>query len=203
VVAVLQVPLYEKWREEMATATEGDLIGSGGDLLVNGMIPPLQIGNSYPILIMTPKAGAEPYVKPFPDAEFLVEAGVYSPLISTTVKDRFGNLMVEITRNHWRVYPQFCPDKNYTKYAFECKDTAGHVLLQVQILPGVPSFPLPHVQVQGEWWSTEERGVRIVVDNSGQGSAIPIILQDQKLDHLIKPLFKYPGKDHWQEFDNH
>jgi len=206
VLAGFSPPLYFKWRREMATATEGDLIGAGDDLLPNGAVPWVQIGNSQTLqTMMPPTAGkaTEPYYKPFPDAEFLVESGRRGPLISTTVRDRFGNLMVEMNRNHWRVYPQFCPDKNYTKYAFECRDSAGHVSIQIRFMPmTMQPQPLPpRVQVQGEWWSTEGRGIRMVVGEDGKAYAMPLGTTNQHIDYLIKPMFKYPGKDHWQVFE--
>jgi len=190
--------LYPFWRAEQANALEGDLLGAEDGLLENGATPWVQIGDSKSVFIMASKEKVSPYFKPFPDAEFLVEGGKTAPLISTTVRDRFGNLVVKIKQNHWTVYPPYCSDKNYTKYALEVEDSSGHVLLQIRLVPGPP-----RVQVQGEWWSDEGRGLRIVMTQDGnQGLIAPLVPQDQKNDHLIQEIFKYPSRNHWKELVN-
>jgi hypothetical protein len=187
---------YDQWKEEQAAVVEGDLFGAGKGLLPNGATPWVQIGNSKTGFIMTTQENVPPYFKPFPDAEFLVEAGREAPLVSTTVRDRFGNEVVEIKQNHWTVFPPYCSDKNYTKYALEVKDSSGHVLLQVRLVPGPP-----RVQVQGEWWSNEGRGLRIAATQDGNnGLIMPLVPKDQKNEHLIQEIFRYPSRSHWKEF---
>jgi hypothetical protein len=188
---------FSMWRAEQAELTEGDLIGAGEGLLPNGATPWVQVGDSGSMFIMLPQEKLSPYFKPFPDAEFLIESGKKSPLISTSVRDRFGNLVVDIKQNHWTVYPPYCSDKNYDKYALEVKDSSGHVLLQVRLVGG---RPFPRVQVQGEWWSNEGRGLRIVKTKDGkQGQVIPLVPENQHNYDLIQELFKYPSKAHWRE----
>lgn len=185
-----------QWCEEKSALPEGNLIGAGGTHYSNLATPWVQIGDSETKFIMAPQATIQPYFKPFPDAEFLVEGGSKGPLISTTVRDRLGNLVVEIKRSHWRVYPPYCSDKNYSKYAFEAKDSSGHVLLQIRLVP--PMW----IQVQGEWWNNEGKGIRILKSKDGvHGEVIPLGSQNQHNDELIQPIFKYPSKEHWGEFE--
>jgi hypothetical protein len=100
--AISYFPIHKQYIEDNAGALEGDLLGAKDGLLENGAPPWVQIGDSKSIIIMTPNgmAKGEPYFKPFPDAQFLVESGKKAPLISTDVRDRFGNLVVEIKQNH-------------------------------------------------------------------------------------------------------
>jgi hypothetical protein len=94
------------------------------------------------------------------------------------------------------VYPPYCLDKNRTDLAFEIKDSSGHILLQIQIVGGPP-----RVQVQGEWWSNESRGVRIVKTKDGErGEMIPLLPQMQHNDELIQNMFEYPSKEHLGEY---
>jgi hypothetical protein len=195
-IAVEIAVLYPFWCQEQAAALEGDLLGAGPDLLPNGATPFLQVGDSKSMMIMLPQKEVQPYFKPYPDAELLFESGSKGPLVSTTVRDRFGNLVVEIKQNHWRIYPPYCSDKNYTKYALEVKDSSGHVLLQLKLVGGPP-----RVQVQGEWWSNEGKGLRVVKAKDGlRGLVIPLVPENQHNDDLIQEIFRYPSKDHWREF---
>jgi hypothetical protein len=198
-VVICQPIEHAQWREEMAAKLEGNL--TGGDkpeLLENGAIPWLQIADTKTVEIMTPNGKGQPYFSPFKDdADFLVESGTKGPLISTVVRDRGGNMVVEIKQNHWRVYPPYCSDKNYTDRAFEAKDSSGHVLIQFRFIGGPP-----RVQVQGEWWSNESRGIRVVKDAHSNGYVVPLFPDNQRNDLLIKPIFKYASKDYWGEFDS-
>lgn len=196
--------IVSAWRSEMAARTEGDIFEGKYEPGTNCMALPVQIGSTGGILIMTPPKSGEkmpPYFAPFKDANFLVECGQHGPLISTTVRDRDGNLVVSIDRNHWTVYPPYCLDKNYTKYGFEVLDNSKHVLLQIRFMDRDRKEPM-RLQVQGEWWNDEGRGMRIVLAGSPGGASIPLFRQNQHNDALIKPIFKYPSRDFWGEFDN-
>jgi hypothetical protein len=153
--------------------------------------------------MVPPRSGQKmpPYFAPFQDANFLVECGQHGVLISTTVRDRNGNLVVNIDKNHWTVYPPYCVDKNYTKSAFEALDNSKHVLLQIRFAEG-DQKTLARLQVQGEWWNDEGRGIRVVFAGGQGGEVIPLFPQNQHNDALIKPIFKYPSRDFWGDFDN-
>jgi hypothetical protein len=187
---------YAQWREEQAAALEGDLIGAGAainDGKPHGF-PLLQMGES--VIVMTP-VGVADIMPFFPDAGIRIEWGLKSlPLLTTTVRDYNGNLVAEVVRNHWRVYPTYCADKNYTEDALEVKDTAGHVVLQVRILKD-------RVLLLGEWWDNQGNGVRLMrplVTTPTKGSGIVRMnRQNQFLNELVQPIFKYPSKDHWGE----
>jgi hypothetical protein len=126
---------YPLWKAEQAANVEGNLPGAGmvfADDAKRGF-PMVQIGRGT-TFVMTPD-GVSDIFPFFKDSGVKVETGKIGPLLTTTIRDRNGNLVAEITRNHWRVYPQYCADKNYSKDALEVRDSAGHVVLQVKILP--------------------------------------------------------------------
>lgn len=181
------------WEEEQAAAQEGNLIGAGpaiNDGKPHGF-PFLEVGGST--LIMTPN-GVPDYFILFPDAGVGIEWGYHGPLFTTTVRDRNGNLVVQVTRNHWHVYPLYSADKNYSRNSLEVEDSAGHVVLQVQVLPQA-------IKLQGEWWDTQHSGIRFlapVVRTPDAGAVIERLGPlDQKPNSLIQPMFLYPSKDHW------
>ncbi|MFZ1204201.1 MAG: hypothetical protein WAN97_07815 [Candidatus Acidiferrales bacterium] len=197
-------PIVHFWRIERAEAKEGDLFDGVFQPEDNCMALPVQVGKAGTVFVMVPpKAGQNmpAYFAPFPDAQFLIQCGKRGPLISTTVRDRNGNQVVNIERNHWTVYPPYCSDKNYTKDALEVKDDSGHVLLQIKYAPQERNN-MARIQVQGEWWSNEGHGLRIVLAGGAGGEVIPLVPQNQHNDALIKPVFKYPSKDFWGDFAN-
>ncbi|MGC1838176.1 MAG: hypothetical protein WA674_07525 [Candidatus Acidiferrales bacterium] len=194
--------LLKMWREEMAAAPEGDLRGAG-EILDDGLphaLPNVEIGNSGVVFHITPlqQPGQKiSLIKFFYDSRLRVEYGKKGPLVSTPVRDRFGNLVVEINQNHWKMYPPYCSDKNYTKDALEVLDSSGHVVFQIKLLSD-------GVQVQGEWWDDQGRGERLIAIKTADHDAemIPLWSQNQRNDRLVRPMFKYPSKDFWGRFDN-
>jgi hypothetical protein len=190
------------WIEEKSAVLTGDLLGGSSQTFADNitrMIPILQIGNDKKPsgIIMLPKSSQEiePYFEFFRDSIVKLEPGKRGPIVSTVVRDRFGNKVVEIEKNHWRVYPPYCSDKNYTDSALEVLDNSGHVLLQLRIFPY-------YVLVNGEWWDNEGHGRRIVPVPEGGALVIPLGPMVQHNELLIKPVFKYPSSEHWGEFDD-
>jgi hypothetical protein len=192
-------PEHHQWLIEKAAALEGDLRGAG-ESFNDGQqraVPFLEVADSKSVEIMIPPKPGEqpsPYYKWYPDTELKLEFGKKGPMMSTTVRDSQGNVVVDVKQNHWIVYPPYCLDKNYTQDVLEVKDSGGHVALQVRLLPD-------RVQVQGEWWDNQHQGVRVVA-LKGQAMWIPLGPLNQHLDELIIPIFKYPSKSHWREFMN-
>jgi hypothetical protein len=183
-------------REELATALEGDLRGAG-DAFDDGKLritPMVQIGTTESILELLPSSQLEPSFKPFPDAEFTVEFGRQWPVVSTTVRDSKGHIIATINKNHWRVYPPYCQEKNFTEDALEVLDSSLHVVLQLKLLPD-------RVQIQGEWWDNQGHGLRISRSpDPKRGQVTQLGPEIKRNDALIEPMFKYPSKQHWQEF---
>ena len=194
-VAIGGAIFYPLWNAEQASNVEGDLVGAEqvfDDDAKRGF-PMVQIGRGTGF-IMSPDGVSEifPFFK---DSGVKIETGKIGPLLTTTIRDRNGNLVAEVTRNHWRVYPQYSVDKNYSKDALEVQDSAGHVVLQVKILPMT-------IQIQGEWWNTQGAGIRMLEnpDPSTGSTVMPMNYRNQHSEALIKPMFKYPSKYHWNEF---
>ncbi len=189
-------PADSQRREKMAAALEGDLRGAG-DAFDDGKLritPMVQIGTTESILELLPSSQLEPSFKPFPDAEFRVEFGRQWPLVSTTVRDSKGHIIATINKNHWRVYPPYCQEKNYTEDALEVLDSSLHVVLQLKLLQD-------RVQVQGEWWDNQGHGQRISRSSDPKrGQLVHLGPQVKSNEALIQPMFRYPSKQHWQEF---
>jgi hypothetical protein len=192
---VKKKPSDSQRREEMAAALEGDLRGAG-EVFDDGKLritPLVQIGTTESIFMLIPSNQLEPYFKPFRDVEFRVEFGRRGPVVSTTVRDSGGHIVATLNKNHWRVYPPFCQEKNYTEDALEILDSSLHVVLQVKLL-------LDRVQVQGEWWDNQGHGQRISKSpDPKRGQVAPLGPQIKRNEALIQPMFKYPSKHHWQE----
>lgn len=195
------VPIHKQYAEDNANALDGDLHGAG-EVFADGKsrgVPAVEIGDSESILyIAPPKPGepVQPYFVPFPDAEFKTEYGKSGPLVSTTVRDGDGHIVATIENNHWNVYLPYCSDKNYTDDALEILDASLHVVLQIKIYPNT-------VQVQGEWWDNQGKGLRIVkspLKSKPGGVVLPLSQRDRKNEVLIKPMFRYPSKYHWGKF---
>jgi hypothetical protein len=88
------------------------------------------------------------------DSELKIETVRGQVKVSTQIRDTNGNPVAGLRRNEWQVSPHSW-DRNYTKDAAEVIDSTGKVVLQVRALPD-------RIQLQGEWWSTNGRGIRIV-----------------------------------------
>jgi hypothetical protein len=193
-VAISSVSLWFIWplyQAQHSALLDGDLFGAETYPYHNPVVPQVKIGDSKTVIIAAPQKEPIPYFQPFPDAAFLVELGREGPLVTTTVRDRNGNVVVDVNRNHWTVYPPYCLDKNYSTRALEVRNSSGHVVLQLELT----IKPFPQVQVQGEWWSNEDRGLRILGEG-GHGEVVPLSPQNQHLGELINDMFQYPSKYH-------
>ena len=103
------------------------------------------------------------------------------PLLSATVRDPQGNLIVEIKDNRWQIAPNNVWDKNYTKDTLEVKDARGRIVLQVRLLRN-------EVLLDGEWPTA-----------SGAGTVFAERSRYSKEDGF-KPLFKYPSSENWGSY---
>jgi len=189
-----------QWRTEQAAKLEGDLLGGprfAYDNYVNMGIPAIQIGNSKTMLFKTPNGQVpeDSTWRWFEDAGLKLEWGKRGPLVTTPIRDRFGDLVVDVKRNHWKIYPPYCSDKNYRDDALEVLDNAGHVVLQLKLL----SKGYQTVQIQGEWWNIQGQGRRLIEEKGESGAYILILIPtNQYNDKLIQPMFNYPSSDNWQ-----
>lgn len=175
--ALLSYPIRSVWRAEKAAVTSGVLSVVVNDGLDHSNDQPtIQMGESQGFILL-PSEGKPGIALP---ADLLTLKRVNGELMfSTTVRDREGNLVVEIVDNRWTVSPSKtnCWDKNYTKDSLEVKDGRGRVVLQVRLLPD-------RIQLQGEW--RNETGENLITE---QGQ------YDERTG--ITPRFKYPSEDYW------
>ena len=121
-----------------------------------GKTPLIQIGTSG--VVLAPKGfgrgtydemekdptGA--YLMPILKASQLTVESIDGKIkVSTRIDDADGNLIAEIIRNEWKVFPGRSWDRNYSDDALEVKDARGLVVLQVRALAD-------RIQIQGGWW---------------------------------------------------
>ena len=180
------------WRSEQISATEGDL---APDNPSPTFLRTMEIGDSGTWIYWI--SGPPEQMRPAYDTGFRIEGSTIGLQVSTQVRDWNGHLLVEMTKNHWKIYPEFCSDKNYTKDSLEVLDKAGHVVFQLRILRD-------EIRLQGEWYDDLGRGVQIINSSDPKTKGALFVVEDHKKGQastqLIRPLFQYPSKDHWGEF---
>lgn len=115
--------------------------------------------------------------------------------VSTQIRNRKGEMVAELVENEWKVaLPPKTWDRNYNKNTIEVKDDTGSIVLQVRALPD-------RIQLQGDWWQDEIRGIRLVKDPNGRGGALTIFGPAFRPENAspILPLFRYPSERHLGE----
>jgi len=145
-------------------------------------LPRVQIGQGDTFLVLEPRENQAVNLFGMSFDVVNVKRVNNQLLLSTTVRDQAGNLVVQIVENRWTVSPvkTNCWDKNYTQDSLEVKDGRGRVVLQVRVLPHT-------LQIQGEW-PLPGGNHTLVAEN------------DQYTDlEGIVPRFRYPSEEHWGE----
>jgi hypothetical protein len=189
VAFVFWTPLHEMWCAEKSRATEGDLVPQGKSVYPRGMAPPIDAGEGSQSI-------EAKSLQLLYDAGIIPEWGNNGPEISTTVRDKSGNVIVEIKKNHWRTSSR-CWDKNYTDDTLEVEDSRGHVVLQVKIFP-------EKISLQGLWYDDTGHGIEIFKSPDPSRPGTLVYMTDraggrQPPEYLIQPIFLYPSKDYWGE----
>jgi hypothetical protein len=187
VATALCLPMYMKWRKDMAAATEGYIhsrsVGHGS------------LGESSPIAWDSPGQALSLY----PDSSLAIDRGRDGIEFSAVVQDRNGNVVVSVDHNHWRV-TNSCLDKNYSEDSLEVKDLRGHVVLQIVLLPDA-------VKLRGEFHNGDGKGALFAdaIEGKGKGGNVEIWGSDaeeseiQRQRPFVAPMFLYPSRDHWGE----
>jgi hypothetical protein len=153
----------------------------------------LEIGDSGSILTFVGPPDM-PIVNFFERDHLLVELVDSALKVSTSIRDKDGNLIAEMIRIEWKVAP---PPKtwnrNYTTDALEVRDATGNIVLQVRVLPD-------RIRLHGEWWRDKSTGVRLVSLGPGQRAEIAFWRDGIRLQEPeIKPMFVYPSDTHMGE----
>src|SRR6185437_2799491 len=113
--------------------------------------------------------------------------------VSTTIRDKNGNLIAELSKNEWKTSPDKAWDRNYTANALEVRNAAGKIVLQVVLLSD-------RIQIQGEWLSPNGHGIRIVKNpKNNHGLMIGFQGEVPKDTPEIEPIFNYPSSSHFGE----
>jgi hypothetical protein len=127
--------------------------------------------------------------------ELKVSEGSNGVILTTSVKDRGGNLVAAVKGNHWYVYPPYTSEKNYTKNSLEVKDSSGEVVLQI-FLKGSTAY------VQGIWRDQFGAGAEILSDENEKESRVISWAnsgEERQKEQPISPSFVYPSPQHWGE----
>ena len=173
-----------------------------------GKTPLIQIGTSG--VVLAPKGfgrgtydemekdptGA--YLMPILKASQLTVESIDGKIkVSTRIDDADGNLIAEIIRNEWKVFPGRSWDRNYSDDALEVKDARGLVVLQVRALAD-------RIQIQGGWWV--DMGFNgwaqmfMFADPANKGAQMAFVPKNGKgKPPSIPPIFEYPSDLHLGE----
>jgi hypothetical protein len=156
--------------------------------------PKLEIGDSGAILVYSGPKGSPLFV--FADENALtIEMENGDVKVSTTIRDRTGHIVAELTKNEWKVNPHNTWDRNYSKNALEVKDPTGDIVLQVILLDD-------RIRFQAKLYDSSGRGVGIgkVRGPEGWGGGIEITgPAHPNIELKISPIFKYPSDLHLGE----
>ena len=189
--------LSDLYEGQLASATEGDLIPLPSSSLSEGDPVVIQIGPTGGFLKYSPKHNETEAIRFLSDAGLHLRRGPYGIILSTPVRDRNGNLVADITDNHWRVFPPFVSDKNFTNHALEIKDSGGHVILQVELFP-------ERIMIQGIWEDQYGHGSELVENYISKSSVIqkwPDRADEEHREIPIPPMFSYPSSSHLGQLD--
>ncbi|MDA2912964.1 hypothetical protein MYX77_03210 [Acidobacteriia bacterium AH_259_A11_L15] len=189
-------PVVEMWREEKANALTGQLRPKRDKQRHDDVV--FQIGPNAKAWFTWTGAQNTPQFAGLGNHIQLGRNEAADLVVNTVIKDREGNLIVEIIDNEWRV-SSAAWEKNYTDDALEVKDGRGRVVFQLRLLPDRAEF-------QVEWWDGHGNGVRIVQqkdrpdspESDKKGFVIvimtPLFHPD---DPAIQPIFKYPSRKYF------
>jgi hypothetical protein len=121
----------------------------------------------------------------------LVELVEGKAKVSSEIRAENGDIIATISRNEWQVIASAW-DRNYNDYALEVKNQKGRVVLQVKVLAD-------RIQIQGEWWSTDGHGVRVLQTPQGGINMIAMTPGSVPEEPAIQPIFLYPSALHFGE----
>lgn len=112
-------------------------------------------------------------------------------LVSTTVRDRNGNVIARMADNEWQVGTSiYVFDRNFNSNSLEIIDSKGDVVFQIRIFQD-------HLELQGRWRSRTGSAFALVeVDGRG---CIEVGPPGYEFQHQIRPIFRYPSQLHFGE----
>lgn len=182
-----------QYHEQRAAAVEGVLTPEKAALNKQAIIRAADDGPTFTFTSDSSGPSSLPAGIYRPELE--VSEGPAGVLLTTSVKDRDGHLIVAIKDNHWTVYPQYSSDKNYTSNSLEVKDSSGEVVLQV-VLIGSTAL------VRGIWRDQFGAGAELFSDENEKASGVTWWAngaEEKQKEQLISPSFIYPSSQHWGE----
>jgi hypothetical protein len=104
-------------------------------------------------------------------------------MVSTTVRDRDGNVLIKIRNNCWQTAEKpIVWDKNYTADSIEVLNREDVSVFRIRLLRD-------RAVVEGEWY------VRDTSNQTGQRSRVFVATRN-----LHEPVFLYPSSEHWGEY---
>jgi hypothetical protein len=175
--------LWEQYGSQHAALLQGDLIAPSNSSDNSDDLPHIRWGMNGGTVFRW-GGGPNKSMMGIASDKIFIKKVNGAVMLTTTVKDHNGNLIVDIKDNHWEVSSNKadCWDKNYTSNILEVKNGRGRVVLQVKVLTD-------EIQIQGEW------------DDRGYSAPEVLFANGQYNDEDgISPLFKYPSSQHWGAF---
>jgi hypothetical protein len=176
----------DQYHEQRAAVSEGDLTPEKATLQGTATV---QIGNGGGSFLF-----GSSLLPPWAYRVGLqVREGASGVLLTTSIKDREGHLVVAVKDNHWTVYPPYCSDKNYTRNSLEVKDSSGEVVLQAVLIGST-------VRLQGIWRDQFGGGVELLTDENGKTFSViqwSNAAEERQKEEQISPIFLYPSSQYW------
>ncbi|WP_431216916.1 hypothetical protein ACQ86N_21605 [Puia sp. P3] len=131
------------------------------------------------------------------DLEFYTQNLQY--FVTASIKDLYGNLMVQIQDNKWKVFRNAILKYNYDSLGFELYDKAGRIALSIDVRkfgigPAVYSSVIsPCTDTTLSYYAPTDFYYRILYGTRELNRAFDQLYRSDP----IPPLFRYTGKD-WQ-----
>lgn len=189
-------PAIGMWREEKASATTGELHSK--EVWVNPpQFPRFRIGiDKGPVINWTGSQNRNPMTFFREDDSIRIDIGKTEFELTTLVRDRQGNKVVEVKNNRWEVYPEYSADKNYTRDTLEVQDSRGIPVFHVRLTAQM-------VELEGEWNSEFSKGRRALAEPTGEASLFIWNNQEKAEEYApytLKPIFRYPSRIFWGQY---
>jgi hypothetical protein len=165
-------------------------------VLAPAQLPTIEMGDSGAKLTWAGPAG-EAMLKFFEDSHLTVVIEDRQMKVSVQIRDRKGNLVVELVKNDWKVSPASSFDRNFSADSLEVRDASGDIVFQVRVLSD-------RVQLQGKFYDRKGNGIAIGKASLPTGEVQGVLemtgAAHPDLALKIQPLFKYPSSNHHGEY---
>jgi hypothetical protein len=140
-------------------------------------------------------------IKPFDGLNFTASLLNDKIMVTSTIRDTVGNIIVEMVNNEWQVNrPLFAFDRNYNDTSLEVRDNTGNIVFQIELSKNKMLMHGKFVKPDGQIIMV----FPIMYPKKNMPGITGIVNYESGNYHLIRntkirPLFKYPSSLHQGE----